>query len=259
MAAKKKTAAPQKSQHEPYEPQSVQGKAIVVTGGTTGIGLATARILAERGARVLVFGRDKDDLQKALEQIKAGGEAYGITADQSKERDIKRVFEEADKRLSGVDILINNAAGYAGSVVDVEYAETHQLVTTNLVGYMNCCHQAIKRMKQKGSGHIVNVGSMSADAREEESDIYVATKAGIQAFSESLRKTVNGEGIKVTLVEPGLVATDLTSSGKDPRKQEKTMTILPPQDIAEGIYYCLTQPQRCAVVSIQIRPLKQII
>lgn len=264
MAAKKttsakKVSAPQKSQFEPYTPQSVQDKAIIVTGGTTGIGLATARILAERGARVLVFGRSKEDLHKALEEIKAGGEAYGITADQSKERDIKRVFDEADKRLSGVDILINNAAGYAGSVVDTEYSETHQLVTTNLVGYMSCCHEAIKRMKQKGVGHIVNVGSMSADAREEESDIYVATKAGIQAFSESLRKSVNCDGIRVTLVEPGLIATDLTSAGKSVQKQLKEMTILPPQDIAEGIYYSLIQPQRCAVVSMQIRPLKQII
>jgi len=260
MAVRQQSRKSQKAQHEAYELQSVRDKAIVITGGTTGIGLATARILAERGARVLVFGRDKNDLKLALEEIKAnGGEAYGVTADQSKERDIKRVFEGADKRLGGLDCLINNAAGYAGSVVDTDYAGTHQLVTTNLVGYMSCCHEALKRMRPEKSGHIVNVGSMSADAREEESDIYVATKAGIQAFSESLRKTINADGIKVTLVEPGLIATDLSGGGKSSRPKEKAMKILPPQDIAEGIYYCLTQPARCAVVSIQIRPLQQLI
>jgi NADP-dependent 3-hydroxy acid dehydrogenase YdfG len=127
------------------------------------------------------------------------------------------------------------------------------------VGYIACAREAVSRMKGRG-GHIVNVGSMSADLREEENSVYVATKAAIQAFSGSLRKTVNPEGIRVTLIEPGKVATDMV--GMDDGRKEALIDeqkMLRPEDVADCVLYCLERPRRCEIVGVQIRPHLQLI
>lgn len=247
---------------ENYHPENIEGKAVIVTGGTTGIGRAIAKLLAERGARVLIYGRDEQDLQEALNELEQSGEVLGVNADQSRLEDIQHVFEEADARLGGLDILVNNAAVSAGSVLENSLDELSYGITTNLTGYVACTKHALERMKPQGHGHIICVGSMSADLREEGNDVYVATKAGIQAFSESLRKEVNPLGIKVSLIEPGLVESDMTGAKLSEReKQEKIDKgeMLEPMDIAEAVHYCLTQPARCDVVLVQIRPICQAI
>jgi NADP-dependent 3-hydroxy acid dehydrogenase YdfG len=244
-----------------HEPQSLAGKAVVVAGGTTGIGRATAKLLASQGARVLIFGRHEPELQEALAEIKeAGGEGHGVTADQSKIEDVQRVFQTAEEKLGGINILVNSAAVETEGVMDGDIEKMQYTVQVNIFGYMACSHEAIQRMKGKKSGHIVNIGSMSADAREPGGDVYVATKAAIQGFSGSLRKSANKEGIRVTLIEPGLIVTDLVEISDDEQQEmKKEQKILPPEDIAECVYYCLTQPPRCDVVEVRIRPLQQLI
>ena len=247
-----------------FEPQTLAGRSIVVTGGTTGIGRATALRLAADGANVLIYGRHEQELQDALKDIEAaaanGGSVQGITADQSKPEDVERVFTEADRRLGGVDILVNNAALAAKSVMDMEVDEIREVVNTNLLGYLLCCKQAIRRMAEKGGGHIVNVGSMSATVREAGSDVYVATKSGIEGFSEALRKQANEKGVKISLIEPGLVGTEMTvdqvPKEQQPEKEEQG-EMLKAEDIAECVRYTLIQPQRCDIVQVQIRPHKQ--
>ena len=247
-----------------YQPRTVSGKAIVVTGGTTGIGRTTALRLAKAGAKVLIYGTDETHLQDAMRDLQAvpNAQVFGIIADQSNHEDVKRIFQEADSRLGGVDILVNNAALGAGSILDSDYEEWHKVVHTNLLGYMSCCRQALDRMIAKGEGHIVNIGSMSAKVREAGSDVYVATKSGIEGFSESLRKQVNEKGIKVTLIEPGLVGTDMTVDQVPKEEQpekEAEGSMMKAEDIAECVYYTLTQPDRCDVVEVHIRPHKQAI
>jgi NADP-dependent 3-hydroxy acid dehydrogenase YdfG len=247
-----------------YEPRSLAGKSVVITGGTTGIGRTTACRLAADGAHVLVFGRHEQELQDALKDIQSAangkGKVHGMTADASKPEDVDRVFQEADSRLGGVDVLVNNAALAGHSVLDTEVSEIQNIVQTNLLGYMYCCKQAIERMKAKGEGHIVNIGSMSDTVREEGSDVYVATKSAINGFSEALRKQINEQGIKVSLIEPGLVGTDMTVEQVPAEEQEEKiekMEMLRAEDIAECVHYTLIQPKRCDVVQVQIRPHKQ--
>lgn len=247
-----------------YSPQNLAGKAVVVTGGTTGIGRATAHRLVAAGANVLIYGRHEQELADALADLRnaGSGRVFGLTADQSRYEDVQRVFAEADEKLGGVDILVNNAALPANSILDSDYTEWQYVVATNLLGYMACCREAIDRMSRKGVGHIVSVGSMSAQVREEGSDVYVATKSGIEGFSESLRKQVNGKGIKVTLIEPGLVGTEMTVDQVPKEEQpekEAQGTMLKAEEIAEAVYYTLIQPERCDVVLLQIRPHGQAI
>ena len=243
-----------------YTPENIVGKRAIISGGTTGIGFATAKLLASRGARVLIFGRDENDLESSLAQIAELGEVHGISADQSKIEDVRRVFAHADSKLGGVDILINNAAISGDSLEEGDIEKIHYTLDVNIFGVIACSKEAVSRMKAQGSGHIITVGSMSAETRSEDDEVYGPSKAAVQAFCESLRKTINPDGIKVTLIEPGLVDTPILELKPEELAEKKANEeILEAQDIAESVHYVLTQPSRCAVVEVQIRPTRQAI
>jgi NADP-dependent 3-hydroxy acid dehydrogenase YdfG len=239
---------------------SVKGSAVVITGGTTGIGRATAILLASEGARLLIFGRGKSELNDTLRDINKVGNAVGLTADASKKEDVIKVFEMADRELGGLDILIDNAALAADTVSEMPIKDQEYIVKTNLLGYMAVVHEAVKRMKPKGKGHIVVVGSMSANLREAGSSVYVATKSGVQGFTEALRKEVNKFGIKVSLIEPGEVGTNMNRlSPAQQRRKQSQLKQLKAEDIADCIFYVLTRPKRVDVVEMRVRPHLQVI
>ena len=234
----------------------IDGRGVLVTGGTTGIGRAIARLLAVEGARVFIFGRHQLELDDALASIRdVGGDATGTVADVAKAADVERVFSEAEDQLGGIDVLVNNAGLGAEGVVDMAEAEWRYVVETNLVGYLACAQHVVPLMEARKSGHIVLIGSVSADRRGKDSSVYVATKAGIQGFAESLHKEVREKGIKVSLIEPGKVGADLheTSDAEQRRKINKG-EMLRAEDIAVAVHYVLTQPARCDVTRLVIRP-----
>jgi len=244
------------------EGRGVAGKSVVINGGTTGIGLATAILLASRGARVLLFGRDRKAVDEAVGHAAvAGGEAFGLVADVTRPRDVERVFKEADRRFDKrLDILVNNAATVANGVPDGDVDGWRSMLETNVLGYFQCARLALDRMRPRKDGHILMVGSMSADLREPGNDVYAATKAAIQAHCEALRKNVNAHGIRVTLIEPGAVDTPMQrKSEADKARRVRAMEMIEPADIAECILFALSQPKRVDVVQMQVRPLKQLI
>jgi NADP-dependent 3-hydroxy acid dehydrogenase YdfG len=247
-----------------YEPDSVKGKGVVVTGGTTGLGRAIAMLLVARGANVLIFGRHQKELDAAIADIKrvGGGSVYGMVADSSKPDDVKGVFASADRDLRKVDIVINNAALAAKSILDMDIDEWKQVLDVNLLGYLLVSRQAADRFRKQKSGHLVNIGSMSAKVMEVGSDIYVATKSGIRGFTDSLAKQLNEDGIRVTLIEPGLVGSDMTLDQvkkEEQSKKQDDQEMMKAEELAHAVLYAVEQPQRCSVAVIQIRPTKQII
>ncbi len=242
---------------------ALSDKVILVTGGTTGIGRATAHLLASLGARVFITGRHQEQLEETLRDGKTiypDAMLSGIASDLSSEEGIERVFQAMESEFGTIDILVNNAALSANSAAEGNYKEWSYILNTNLLGYIACANAAISRMKTKNGGQIVNVGSMSAEIRETGSSVYVATKSGIQGFTAALRKELNPDQIKVTLIEPGAVNTDMQpGSGEERQEKVDAMEMLDACDIAEAIAFCLSRPDHCDIVSMQIRPLKQII
>lgn len=242
---------------------NLDGMGILITGATTGIGRAAAILLLQKGANVLITGQSDEHLEEALIQVRQSnpkGEFAGITADLSTKEGIESVFTKADEVLGKLDVHINNAALAHQDVNDGEYEDWERVVKTNLLGYIACTRHALDRMAKNKRGHIINVGSMSADVREKGSSVYVATKAGIQGFSEALRKEVNETGIKITLIEPGAVGTDMQPvSSSDQAEKQADLEMLKAEDIANAIVFVLEQPFRCDVVEIKIKPHLQTI
>jgi NADP-dependent 3-hydroxy acid dehydrogenase YdfG len=172
--------------------------------------------------------------------------------------DIKRVFAKVDEVFGGVDILVNNAALPADGIMEMEDAEWRYAVEANLVGQLACAREAAARMIEAGRGHIVFIGSMSAEVREKGSSVYVAAKAGIEGFAAALRKELNEKGIKVSLIEPGSVSSDMASpSAERQREMIRDELMLRAEDIAVCVHFILTQPARTDVIVMQVRPHRQ--
>lgn len=227
---------------------------ILLTGGTTGIGRAMLLLLARHGARMLTMGRDEAALNEALEQARAqGGEVHGLVADLGRREDVDRIFAEVDAKLGGLDILISNAALGADPLFEMSEDDWRYVVEVNLVGALACTRRALQRM-EKGA-QIVVIGSISADIHAPGESVYSATKAGLQAFVETLRKEVEERGIRVSLVEPGTVGSDMQEpSPEEQREMIAREEMLRAEDIAEGVEFILTRPARCDVVMLRIEP-----
>lgn len=244
---------------------SLDGRNAVISGGTSGNGRAIAALLAAEGANVLFFGRQQSSVDETLAELRgASGRVVGLVADQTDPDSVAEVFARADQEFGGVDILVNNAAIYAGPIADLAEEEWRYHLHTDLDGYIDCSRHAIDRMRRQGGGHIVNIGSMSAVNRTAGHSLYVAAKAAVQGYSRALGREVESDGIKVSLIEPGLVGTPIFSQDTDPeradprkqRERQQEGSMLKPEDIAVAVQYCLTQPERCTISLVQVEPAR---
>ncbi|MGK6323069.1 SDR family oxidoreductase [Sphingomonas sp. DT-51] len=235
----------------------MRGKRIIVTGGTTGIGRATARLLAEQGARIVIVGRDPDALAEALDTMKeCPGEVHGISADLGTRDGVERLFAAADERLGGLDALISNAALGADTIDQMDEDAWRYVVAVNLVGAMSATRAALARLGD--GGQVVIVGSISAAIHALGESVYSATKVGLSAFAETLRKEVAERGLRVSLIEPGTVGSDMQeSSAEEQRTKIARHEMLLAEDIAEAIGFVLSRPPRVHVVTLRVEPRVQ--
>lgn len=238
---------------------SLKGYRILVTGGTTGIGRATALELATSGAHVLISGTDPQHLEDALLSFAhVSGTVEGILADLGNKDEVVKLFSAVDERLGGLDIAVLNAGiAESGPLEQMSHEACHEIVNVNLSGYISCSIESLKRMKGSG-GQIILIGSMSAEECGKNSATYVASKSGIRGFSKSLRKEVNPHGIRVSLIEPGKVGTDMQDeSPAEQEKAEQDLTMLTAEDIARSVMFVIGQPDRCDIVMLQVCPRLQ--
>lgn len=243
----------------------LDGKVALVTGASSGIGEATALALAAEGAKIAIAARRVEKLEALAKQISAQSkQALVITADVTDDAQIQEMVQKTQAQFGRLDILINNAGlMLVGPVEGSDVKDWQRMVDIDLMGLMKTTHAALPVMKAQGGGHIVNIASIAGRIPIPNYAVYNAVKFGVVAFSEALRKEVIKEKIRITVIEPGAVATELTSQISNPEVREqveafyKSVTPLEKEDIAAAIAYAVTQPDHVSVNEILIRPTNQ--
>jgi NAD(P)-dependent dehydrogenase (short-subunit alcohol dehydrogenase family) len=189
-----------------HAPQ-LEGKVAVVTGGSRGIGRATAARFIRAGAKVVIAGRTKADLDRAVAGFESPGAARGVQADVSQEADVARLVEEAVSSFGGLDIVVNNATVKLAEVEKLATADWQAMLSANLTGPFMLCRAAIPHLKRRGGGSIVNVSSLAGQNPFAGGACYAATNAGLDAFSHALMQELRQHDIRGSVVAPGSVAT----------------------------------------------------
>jgi NADP-dependent 3-hydroxy acid dehydrogenase YdfG len=233
----------------------------IVTGASSGIGEATARALAAEGYKVAVAARRKDRIDALAEEI--GG--ISVETDVSDPEAARALVETAKSELGSVDVLVNNAGVMLlGPILGADIEHWQRMVNVNVLGLLYCTHAALPIMQEQGSGHVVNVSSVAGRVARMGSGVYNATKWGVGAFSESLRQEALNYGVRVTIVEPGYVDTELQGHNEHPmvvermaKDKEHIGKVLEADDIARAIVYAVKQPDHVSINEVLVRPTRQ--
>ncbi len=222
---------------------------IVITGASSGIGLVTARLAAERGARVVLNARNEDALRQVAEGINAqGGEATYVVGDVGLFKDVKKIADEAIRRFGGFDTWVNNAGvSIYGPVLDQSLEDQRRLFETNYWGVVHGSMVACAHLKQQG-GALINVGSVLSDVAIPIQGTYCATKHAVKGYTDALRLELEEERapISVTLIKPSAIDTPYTRHAKNlmPVEPQNPPPVYAPDLVAEAILHCAEHPER---------------
>jgi NAD(P)-dependent dehydrogenase (short-subunit alcohol dehydrogenase family) len=226
------------------------GKVAFITGGSRGIGLATAKALLAGGASVVITGTDQAGLDRAASELGPG--ALAIRADVCRHSEVESAIAEAVSRFGGLDILVNNAGvGVFRSVSETTVEEWNRVIETNLSGVFYCCHAALPHLKTRGGGWIINISSLASKNAFVNGAAYCASKAALNAFSEALMQEVRYDGVRVAYVLPGSVNT-----GFGGLANTKSEWALMPDDVATVIVDLIAHPARSLPSRLEIRPAR---
>ncbi len=244
----------------------LDGKVAVVTGASSGIGEATVRALAKEGAAVVAGARRRERLDALVEDVsREGGKAIAVECDVTDEGQAHGLVRRAVEEYGSIDVLVNNAGVMLLSTVGKGLSDQWRtMFEVNVLGLLYATDAAVEAMKRQGSGHLVKVSSVAGrKVTRDSSGVYAGSKFAVNAISEGLRQELIGDNIRVTLVEPGAVATELPDHITDEDARESlsglmSLERLQAEDIADAIIYAVTQPGRVSVNEILIRPTQQL-
>jgi clavulanate-9-aldehyde reductase len=240
----------------------VNGKVAAITGASSGIGEATARVLAGAGVSVALGARRVERIEALAREINdSGGRAVAIPTDVTQESEAQRFIEQTHEELGGLDVLVNNAGMMLlGPIDGAPLEEWRQMIDVNVMGVLYCTHAAVPLMRERGGGHIVMVSSVGGRVIGKYSGVYNLTKFGLGAFSEALRQESQADGLRVTVIEPGRVETELRDHIR-PQVLEQIggafsqTTPLHGEEIANAILWSIAQPANVNVSELLVRPL----
>ena len=239
---------------------TLTGKTAVVTGASSGIGEATARLLADRGCNIVLAARREERLRALAAELGEG--AFAAPTDVTDPAACAALIGRTIERFGALDALVNNAGlGLYGSVADGDPEDWRRMFEVNVLGVLYTTRAAVRHMLLRGSGDVVFVSSL-AGRRVPRADgtVYAATKHAVTAIAEGLRMDVSERGIRVINVEPGLVRTEFPESSYPSAKEyyaQMEYTPLEARDVAAAVLYALEQPPRASVNELVIRPTEQ--
>jgi len=245
---------------------SIENKVVVITGASSGIGAATARLLASKGAKVVLGARREDRLQELVQEIGANA-IYRVTdvADQQQVHDLLAL---AVTTYGRVDVLYNNAGTMPqGNLSDREYDKWQMMLDVNIMGVLHGIGEALPIMQKQQDGQIITTDSVAGHVVYPASAVYNGTKYAVRAIMEGLRQEEKGNGIRSTIVSPGAVRTELVNTIGNAQIQasvsqlmdadEQNGLALDPEDIANAVLFAIDQPKHVAISEVLVRPAQQ--
>ncbi len=243
---------------------NIKGKVVVITGASSGNGEATARYLSSRGATVVLGARRVDRIKALAEELsRKGGKALAVQTDVTQVEQVKWLVDTAVQTYGRIDVMINNAGLMPHSPLErLKIDDWNRTIDVNLKGALYGIAAALPYMKQRKSGHIINVSSVAGHKVRPGSAVYAATKTGVLVITEGLRQEVKPYNIRTTVISPGAIATELPDSITEPDIAENVRKFvqevaLPAESFARAVAFAMSQPEDMDVNEILFRPTRQ--
>lgn len=246
--------------------KSLSGRVALITGGSSGIGEATAVAMTAAGAAVAIGARRCERLESLAKRLRDGGaRVLTLKLDVTDEAACLDAVQRTRAELGSLDILVNNAGVMLlGPIIGADTEDWRRMISTNVLGLMYMTHAAAPGMVEQGRGEIVNISSVAGRQARSGAGVYNASKWAVNAFSESLRQEITERGVRVSLVEPGAVATELTDHITHPASRHgaeqmyASMRTLQAEDVARVIVTVVTQPAHVGINEVLVRPTDQV-
>lgn len=239
-------------------------KTALITGATSGIGMATAKLFAENGVRLILCGRREERLKQLSEELSVFTEIHTLNFDVRDKERISALIQSLPTNFSKIDILINNAGNAHGldSIEDGNPDDWDAMMDINVKGLLYVTKAILPGMIKRNSGHIINIGSTAGKEVYPKGNVYCASKHAVDALNQAMRMDLNGKGIKVGAINPGLVETEFSEVRfkGDSQRAEKVYqgyTPLKPEDIADIILFAVTRPPHVNIADLTVMSLDQ--
>ncbi len=243
---------------------TIAEKVVVITGGSSGLGEASARLLSSQGARVVLGARRQDRIRAVADELtKGGGKALAVTTDVIDRAQVKKLVDTAVQTYGRIDVMINNAGLMPQALLEqLQIDEWDRMIDVNIKGVLYGIAAALPYMKEQKVGQIINVSSVAGHKVGPGFAVYAATKHAVRALSEGLRQEVKPYNIRTTVISPGAVATELPNSTTDPVAAERVRKFyadaaIPADAFARTVAFAISQPEDVDVNEIVFRPTKQ--
>ena len=243
---------------------NIEGKVVVITGASSGLGEATARLLSAQGASVVLGARRIDRLRVLADELsRRGGKALAVPTDVIQCDQVKRLVDAAVQTYGRIDVMINNAGLMPQALLErLKIDEWNRMIDVNIKGVLYGIAAALPHMKQQKAGHFINVSSVAGHRVGPGFAVYAATKYAVRALSEGLRQEVKPYNIRTTVISPGAVATELPNTVTDPQAAERIRKFyaevaIPAESFARAVAFAMSQPEEVDVNEILFRPTRQ--
>jgi NADP-dependent 3-hydroxy acid dehydrogenase YdfG len=245
---------------------NIAGKIVVITGASSGLGEATARLLSAQGASVVLGARRVDRLQSLADELNGnGGKALAVTTDVTDYDQVKSLVDAAVQTYGRIDVMINNAGLMPRAPLErLKIDEWNRTIDVNIKGVLYGIAAALPYMQAQKAGHIINVSSVAGHKVGPENAVYAASKHAVRVISEGLRQEVKPHNIRTTVISPGAVATELPNSISDPDIAEGIQKFydeiaIPADSFARAVAFAMSQPEDVDVNEILFRPTRQMV
>lgn len=244
--------------------QNIKGKVVVITGASSGLGEATARLLSAEGSIVVLAARRSDRIESLAQELTSqGGQALAVTTDVTDRQQVKALVDRAVETYGRIDVILNNAGLMPLAPLEkLKTDEWDQMIDVNIKGVLNGIAAALPYMKEQKAGHFINVSSVYGHKLGPDATVYCATKHAVRALSEGLRQEVKPYNIRTTVISPGAVDTELLEHISEKEIQEQTKDFVskiavPAATFARMVAFAINEPDNVDVNEILFRPTAQ--